>query len=199
MSAFENSRTRPRVEMENATSAFRAQLTAHQRCLGDLMLAMLKGAGRSKPATIAWIAESLALNAEADKEQPDPRKKSSSSFLFNLSAVLLRLSAPFISDAKKRAAINPAYLSCQAEHRGAFPADATRLVPPPADAMAVDTPTPGGGDFSFITQCFFLTWRALHLGLVQTIIQQTRSVRPSYPAPPTSSRHPEGRHTRQPC
>jgi hypothetical protein len=156
LSAYENIRTKPRSEVENRTSAFRAQLTSHQRVLGDLLLTMLKGGGRARSMTLQWIAESLALNAEADKERPDASKKSGAPFLFNLSIALLRLSSPFIADEKKRATVDPEFLAANAEHRGAFPDDATRLVPivTDEDAMAVDPPAPAPSDNSGGTRLF---------------------------------------------
>lgn len=165
---------RTRADVDGKLSTLRTQLKGHQTMLFDLITAMLKAGGQLRAKTVQWIAESLALNIEAEKERPNPQIKSSDAFLINLGAVLLSCSSNFILDPKKRASFNDAYIQTPAANHGAYPAELTFLKPPQEGDMAVDNAGGGGGgdaatttEFSFLTQAFFLGWRALHLGLVQ--------------------------------
>ena len=93
---------------------------------------------------------------------------SSDGFLLNLCSTLLKLSKPFIGDAKKFDLIHAdtTFLGLATCHHGAFPENLTPLSP---KARAHDGSRSPEQEFNFITQCFFLTWRCLHLSLAQQL------------------------------
>ena len=181
LAQFENLRTRSRGDVESKVSASRAALHRHHAVLVDLLESMLRAGGACRAKTVGWLCEALALNVEAEKERPNARVKSSDPFLLNLAAVLLHMAGRFVADPKKRSGANPAFLGPAAANGGAYPPDVTRLR---AAAAAADD---DGGtmmdmsssqeEFSFLTQCFFLAWRALHLGPVQAFGARTHSQR----------------------
>jgi len=163
---YENLRRRTRADVEGRTNTMRTQLVSYQAILTDTVMALLKGQGEARAKTVAWLCDSLALNAEAEKERPNPALKSTDTFLFNLGVVLLRLSGPFILDEKKKGLVRADFLSAIQANRGAYPEGLTMLGRPIEGDSSMSTEA--SGDYNFITQCFFLTWRALHLGFVQT-------------------------------
>lgn len=183
LSQFQNLRTRTRADVDGQVAASRAALQRHHQVLVSLLETMLKAGGAMRAKTVGWLCEALALNVEAEKERPDRRVKSSDTFLMNLASVLLHMAGKFVSDPKKRAGANAAFLGPKAESSGgAYPEDITRLLPPATEAMEVDSSQgqpegEGEGEFSFLTQCFFLAWRALHLGPVQVFAGRTHSQR----------------------
>lgn len=105
MQNFENLRRRTRADVEGTTNSLRSQLVIHQNALYEIVSSLLKGKGESRPMCVKWLCEAVALNVEAEKERPDRTKKSSNTFLINVSYVMLRLAAPFIMDKEKRGMI----------------------------------------------------------------------------------------------
>jgi hypothetical protein len=182
LAQFENLRTRTRPDIDGKVNSSRALLQRHHAVLVDLLEAMLRAGGVLRQRTVAWLGEALALNVEAEKERPNPRIKSSDTFLLNLASVLLHMAGKFVTDPKKRAGANAGFLAPAAANGGAYPADTTRLKPAAVeggegegeDAMAMSQ---SQEEFTFLTQCFFLAWRALHLGPVQCFGARTHSQR----------------------
>ena len=96
--------------------------------------------------------------------------------MLNLGAVLLELSKPFLNDKSKAALIreDTVFVTTPGCHHGAFPPlgeDLTPLNPAASATTAEDA------DVNFITQCFCLTWRALHLGLVSQLERHVEVMR----------------------
>ncbi|CAM9314388.1 unnamed protein product, partial [Heterosigma akashiwo] len=125
-----------------------------------------------KARAVEWFREALEHNVKAEKQQLDPRECASQSFLLNVGATLLRLCRPVLDDFEvKGAKIDPAFLLSAPATQGIYPADTTRLLALPEGAESagalLDPRGPGLQAFGFVTQCFFLAYRALHLGLVQ--------------------------------
>ena len=139
----------------------------HQAALTELLTTMLKAGGVCKARTVQWLCESLALNVEAEKSRPNEGLKSSDTFLINLGAVLLSMCGNFVGDEKKRGMVEERFLGDLKGNGGAFPSDSTMLKPIAGGGEGGGGG--GGGEFNFLTQCMFLTWRALHLGVVACI------------------------------
>lgn len=132
----------------------------------EFVMALLKAGGPAKDAIMAVLVQSLFLNIEAAKDRPSPLLSSSRPCLVNLCGVYLRLCRPILTDASKRSKIDWTVLSAAGIDK-LFPADETRLMPVPATtstSTALSSVKPFN-DFNFITQSFFLCWRALHIGV----------------------------------
>lgn len=166
--------------------ASRAALRQHHATLVELLEAMLKAGGALRRKTVGWLCEALALNVEAEKERPNPRVKASDAFLLNLASALLAMAGKFVHDPKKRNGADAGFLAPGAANGGSYPADATRLKPEGTDGEGVEGAGDGAAamelsqsqeEFSFLTQCFFLAWRALHLGPVQAFGARTHTQR----------------------
>lgn len=164
---FENLQRRSKAEVTGKLNGLRQQLRAHQAALTDLVTALLKAGGPCRSQTVLWIAQALALNLEAEKSRPNEGIKSSDTFLVNVGAVLLGMAGNFVGEEKKRAGIDDGFVRDLAGNAGAYPEDLTRLKPGPEGEGAKEGG--GGGEYNFLTQCFFLTGRALHLGLVACV------------------------------
>jgi hypothetical protein len=121
----------------------------------------------------------MNVNAELAKENPNTMLVSTSGLLINLSVVLLRLCGPFMPPSTKHTLIDPHFLCLS---QSIFPQDITCLVPTsPASQRSENKATQTSAksllDFNFITQCFYLTVRAIHLGAVSTMVKYTRLMR----------------------
>ena len=143
----------PIVAVQAAQAAFVATLVKTGRDTGPA----------AKDATLRWLCDALECNAAAEASRPNRARCSSEGFRLNLLSALLSLCRPFVGVKAIEEKIDPGtdYVFAEAQ-RGAFPADLALLVP-------TDTAAPAGagaGGANFVSQCFFLTWRALHLTLV---------------------------------
>ena len=102
----------------------------------------------------------------------------------NLCAVLLRLCAPFINAQpgdKQFAYLVPSYL---AAGRLALPDDTTRMAATAAEAgawaaAASAAGAPPGG-WSFVCECFFLTARAMHLGVIKAFSELNSTIQEAH-------------------
>ncbi|GAB5033245.1 ubiquitin conjugation factor e4 b [Nannochloropsis oceanica] len=176
LAKFDQSERRSQQEVDGKMKTLQQQLKAHQAALTELLPTLLKAGGICKSRTIQWLSESLALNLEAVKSQPNEQVKSSNTFLINLGSVLLGMCGNFVGDEKKRTMIDERFLGDPKLNGGAFPPDLTMLKPlaggedgGEGGAGAARGAGEGKGEFNFLTQCMFLTWRALHLGMVACI------------------------------
>jgi ubiquitin conjugation factor E4 B len=150
----------------------RVQTSAH-----ETLLALLKA---SKEDTLAWMRQSLQLNVEAAKDQPNRLAAASPGMLLNLGSVMLRLCRPFLSDPAKLSKVDWAFLT-SADGLATFPTDDMRLLQLTEDERARllasgDTGV-AGKEFNFISQSFFYCWRALHIGVVSEVDQYRNIVR----------------------
>lgn len=175
---FTNITKRTKNDVDNSISAVRNKLTNVQATCADLVTLLLKAGGPARERVLEWLEQAVQVNAERAKENPDVNVTSSNGMMVNLTTVLLRLCGPFLPpDPKnKDALINLDYVATQ---NVVFPFDATRLLGHSDDAHQVDdrrplsTPNP----FNFITRCYFLTARSLHLGPVAMMGQYMRLLR----------------------
>lgn len=140
----------------------------------DLILILLKCGGDVKVKTLTWLKSAVLENIEAEKDQPSPLLCASSGFLLNLSHLMLNLVEPILDDGSKLAKIDSGFLYSGAGDE-LFPRSLTGLVPSDLfTRSATDTAVTGekgekgekGEEYSFVTQSFFLCWRAIHLGIV---------------------------------
>jgi len=165
-----------RQTMEGKIKQLRDSLGRVQTSVQETLLALLKA---SKDDTLAWLVQSVTLNAEAAKDQPNRLAASSPGMLLNLGSVMLRLCRPFISDIEKLRKVDWGFLGSAGGLR-VFPKDDMRLLQMGEDQGGDVPPAPAAGtekDYNFITQSFFLCWRALHVGVVGEINSYRNHIR----------------------
>jgi len=186
---FKEPMRQTRSALDNKVGELRKLCQASASLGAEMLLACLKSGGLAKTAAIQWIVSSLENNTEAEKEQPSPLLGSSAGFLINLGVAMLDLARPVMGDADKLRKVDLHFVFSR-EGKAVFPEDCTKLMPaayyssevaaaasasssssnsnsnsvlpPPPPAMAGNAVK----EFSFISQSFFLCWRALHLGVV---------------------------------
>jgi ubiquitin conjugation factor E4 B len=175
---FTNITKRTKNDVDNSISAIRNKLTNVQATCADLVTLLLKAGGTARERVMEWLEQAVQVNAERAKENPDVNVTSSNGMMVNLTTVLLRLCGPFLPpDPKnKDALINLDYVAAQ---NVVFPFDVTRLLAQADDAHQVDDrrPLASPNPFNFITRCYFLTARSLHLGPVAMMGQYMRLLR----------------------
>lgn len=175
--AFHGVARRDRRDIDNTVSSMQSQLQVAQSSACDLITQLLKAGPEPRQAVVAWMSEALQLNSGAEGSRPDPLKVASESFLINLSVVLLKLSMPFVTDPEKFAKVDAmSLLMNPAARAGCFPTGTTPLL-----AQREGTTEPqisvstGATELSklksFVTQCFFLAWRAQHLSTIQMYLR----------------------------
>lgn len=176
---FTNLSKRTKNDVDSSILSLRNKLTTLQATCADIVTLILKAGGVARERVLAWLEQAVQVNAERAKENPDANVASSNGMILNLTMVLLRLCGPFLApDSTKHRLIDVGYLATQ---NAVFPADVTRLL---AQAEGVDHQQQqddrrpaSASSFNFITRCYFLTARAVHLGPVGIMGQYMRLLR----------------------
>lgn len=158
----------PRGFVEGRLNELRTKMGTLQAQVADLITSLLKCGGVHKQLVLEWLTQACELNTEAEKERPTPICASSPAMLYNLAGVLLRLCRPFLSDSDKLQKVDWGFL-CAADAARVFPAALPLLVSLGAEPSSTPVASTGQemSKFNFISQCFFLCARVLHLGIVQ--------------------------------
>uniref|UniRef100_A0A6T6AM48 Ubiquitin conjugation factor E4 B n=1 Tax=Compsopogon caeruleus TaxID=31354 RepID=A0A6T6AM48_9RHOD len=188
---FKDGHKLTKLEVSSSIVSLQSSLKFLRAGLYELVHALLKGGANSREAVLKWLSAALDLNSERRKMQVNRLVVSGDGFMFNLMDVLLRLSAPF-SDPRspKLANIDPTFVCTS--HRLNYD-DETRIsVDSDQLSRWVDrrneniqeslrrrqeihkremiSDEPSGGQsivvsesFGFITECFFLSLRAVAL------------------------------------
>ncbi|KAK9806446.1 hypothetical protein WJX73_007867 [Symbiochloris irregularis] len=159
--------------LRSSISSLQVTSVALQRSLHQLVMLLLKPAG-TRPAMLAWFAAVLEINDERAKLQGDPALAASDGFFLNLSAVLLRCCQPFLEPLSGKAwgKVDPRYVV--SNPRISF-AEETRLNADADEQAALAERMQSGAEagaapqYHFICECFFITAKGLHLGLLRII------------------------------
>jgi ubiquitin conjugation factor E4 B len=161
---FGEAHRQPGQVSQGHMNTIRKILGSNQTAAAEIILALLKAGPQAKERTMQWIIDAIALNREAEKGQPSPLLAASSKYLTSLGAVMLQLCRPIMSDNEKIKKIEWEYLASE-EGSIIYPVDVTKIFISEADARTITLTT--APPYNFITQSFFLCWRALHLGVVK--------------------------------
>ena len=145
---------------------------------------LFKAAARTdKEALLTFAATFLAANADRAKMQADPRTVSSLGACVNLAAIMLRMCAPFAEASPKAtdpklvqqfAYLQPGYVACS---RLPVSPDDTRMAATASEAtdwapsVAASQPQHPPWPWHFVCECFFLTSRAVQLGLARSFAE----------------------------
>lgn len=142
--------------------------------------ALLKHSNEVRHQTLCWLADCLHANVGRGKLWNSHGLNIGSSscvsdgFMLNLSGILLRLCQPFCSDTADPMLlrIDPTYCASEVSNDAEMHskgvhmknmASETCLIPAPED-----TPRPLSETYGFISECFYLAHKALHLGFKVT-------------------------------
>lgn len=171
---FSNITKRTKTDVDNSVQTLQNKLSTVHNATTEIVKLLLKAGGNTREQVLTWLEQSMHVNAERAKENPDVNITSSNGMMLNLTMVLLRLCGPFLPpESKKSHLINAEFLGVQSP---VFPFDATKLLgnTSEVDARRVANVS---SDFNFITRCYFITARAIHLGPVAAIGQYMRLLR----------------------
>eukprot|EP00884_Botryococcus_braunii_P021437 jgi/Botrbrau1/7978/Bobra.384_2s0006.1 len=147
-----------------------------QCSIQDQLFQLVNGLVRhkgSREGMVTWLAQAIQANAvERGKIQMDYKAAASDGFFLNMSAVLLGLCQPFMDPESKpaRQSIDPRYvmqnkrLSFVEDTKMAMDAEEQRALLARANSGQEATPS-----FGFTSDCFFMTSKALNLGLVKAL------------------------------
>jgi ubiquitin conjugation factor E4 B len=155
---------------EGKIKGIQAKVQSTQAFLGEIVTNCLKAGGATKDGTMKWLMASLTMNVEAEKENPSPLIAASPGFLNNLGGVFLHLCRPIMNDIEKLKKVDINFFGSE-EFRKLYPADATTLMSNGmmAQAVGLKKSSTNVTEFTFITQSFFMCWRALHIGIVHRL------------------------------
>ncbi|EFC48330.1 ubiquitin-protein ligase [Naegleria gruberi] len=177
-------------DVANIKDQIRSKINMYHTSLQQIFMNLLKPK-ETRDKTIEWLSLSVDYNSARAKMQADPHVISTEGFMTNLCAILLKLSQPFtkIEDSKI-----PATAKIQVDYPMMnkdvnFKSDARfNMAEKESEEYYKTKPNT---DFSFVSSCFFLTYRALHLGYLvtqekyQNAIKRLQDVQRHYGATPS--------------
>ncbi|KAK6625393.1 hypothetical protein RUM43_005690 [Polyplax serrata] len=168
--------------------------------LHQLFLTLLKASPEVKHKTLQWFSDCLFANADRgklgrmnDQAMIEMRGQNvSDGFMLNMSAVLLRLCQPFVTDYNnsKILKIDPTY--CAAKVTNAEEAQKRNCHMHDLHLETCILPTeegqerPVSGEFNFITECYFMAQKSLDLGFrvcaekVNSIIEELSKIQQAF-------------------
>lgn len=158
-----------RAEWRNRFQTVHTLLDGFHTRLSRIVLSLLKST-ETRGGMLDWLAAALHTNHERAKLRPDPKKAASDGFMINISITMLHLCDPFIDPGGGKAwgKLDARYVSDPTSRLG-LPPDETRLAAD-SDAVSKWSETfPPNINYHFICECFFLTARALHLGVKKSL------------------------------
>lgn len=177
---LKDSPKQPRNIVDTNVARLRTISTTVQGQACDALTALLKDK-LSKDKALLWMRQCVGLNLEATKEQPNFLFASSRGYLHNFAGALLRLCRPFMGDLEKIKKIDWRFLF-SSETTDVFPLNeipVTTAIPEShfSGSLSRRVPMTDLKDFNFLTVLLFLTWRALHIGVVNECVNYGRIMR----------------------
>jgi ubiquitin conjugation factor E4 B len=131
----------------------------------EILLEMLKSGAEVKESVLSWIGTVLDRNASRGRMRVDFQANASDGFFLTLNSVMLQLCLPFIDAGfTKTGMVNSLYI--QFSKRFDLSKE-TRLTATDQEVGEWKSKQTAPAQFNFITECFFLTMRSLHLGLIK--------------------------------
>lgn len=171
-SMFTDITKKTKQEVDASIASMRVQLGILQNAATELVTSILKAGPSAKGEMLQWLRLTVQNNLERDKENPNRNIVSTSGMMANLSMVMLNLCKPFMAvNSKKRALIQYDYLKHSA-YKSLCKKDETMLLP----NQTINAGEQGKDDSNFITQCYFLTTRIVHLGPVAVMGEYKRLI-----------------------
>eukprot|EP00984_Skeletonema_dohrnii_P037931 scaffold40579_cov133-Skeletonema_dohrnii-CCMP3373.AAC.1 len=165
LSSYANPVRRSPKDIDQISDGHRRQLELYQSKCNELIRQLVVAGEHPRKKVIQWLTDALLVNAKADAIEKDPTKISSEEFLYNLSAVLLKLCDPFVSNPDKAALVDPGFVTSPKSHGGVYELTGDNALTRLGDNVShsEDEYNPKN---SFIPLCFFFCSRALALSIV---------------------------------
>jgi len=171
---------RAQQEVYVAVRTLRQSLKMVQQSLQHLVLGLLKMGGEVREGMLRWVASAVESNAKGRaKMRIDLLKCATHGFFLNLSSVMLHLCDPFMDPAKGYAKawekVDEEFVFGGGRVASTFVED-TRCAASLEEYARWLEARPGKGveeggpyAFHFICDCFFITAKVLHLGLMKNV------------------------------
>ncbi|KAK9840736.1 hypothetical protein WJX81_001139 [Elliptochloris bilobata] len=164
---------RLQTELRTTHDALRATMGQIHDTLHRLAMTLLRTPD-TREDMLRWLAHAIEANVERSKSMGDPARSASHGFFINLNAVLLRLCDPFLEPMSGKAwgkldaryVMHKGRLSFEEDAKLAADFDEQRRL---LAKHAASGSTAGLPSYHFICECFFLTAKGLHLGLVKLL------------------------------
>eukprot|EP00798_Chlamydomonas_sp_ICE-L_P032299 gene32299-16867_t len=125
-----------------------------------------------REAMLSWLSGALEGNMERDKMHPKADKAASDGFFINFNAIMLKLCGPFMDPS------NPNFwkrgetkLAMREAEETAWRERVTSSFTATSSASTEGPPPATTPDYHFICECFFITVKALHLGVAKLVSQ----------------------------
>lgn len=156
-------------ELESSRNLLRTKQVQLQDGIGAALLSLLRHGGESRERCLRVLSRFVDLNWERSKMQADMLQAGTHGASVNLCGVLLRLCGPFLDPASgKMSKIDPSY-SYSSYARLDCLQHATRFAASESEIEEWRREEADGGDFHFISHCFWLTAVAMHIGVVKCV------------------------------
>ncbi|KAL9647901.1 hypothetical protein ABK040_008172 [Willaertia magna] len=175
-------------DVSNIKSQLRSRITSIHNDLHKIIMDLLKPK-ETRDKMVDWLSKCVQVNQSRAKMHVDPYTSSSEGFMTNFCSVMLRLCSPFLAIDNNKLPITKIQSSYILQDVN-FKLD-TKLKLSEKEFEEYSKTIIPLKEYSFITKTFFLTYRSLHLGLLQTIdkyqnalkrlgeLQRVYSVQPS--------------------
>ena len=176
-SNFSNLESRQNSEVAKMVQILRDSIVDAQNHLHEIVKGLL---GKdTRECMLSWIATAVQSNAGRSKMRIDPLKCATHGFFLNLSSVMLYLCMPFMgpyeSKAWERIDIGYAYFDGRLRLT-----DETRCAASLEEVGAYEeahAKALAKGKYHFICECFFITAKVLHLGLLKSVREFLENMR----------------------
>eukprot|EP00742_Colponemidia_sp_Colp-10_P004728 GILJ01005043.1.p1 GENE.GILJ01005043.1~~GILJ01005043.1.p1 ORF type:complete len:1070 (+),score=161.11 GILJ01005043.1:3-3212(+) len=161
---FANPSRRTQASVNASTNELRAALTSIRRGTAELLLGLCKAGAGPRDAVLQWVSTAIQFNVQKQQMMRNPfALTSTDGFMLNLLSVLLEMCAPFMDyNSPKLSLIDPRYVLSDRLRISAE----SKIAPTEGDAAMLEPLA--GVTWNFVTECFFLTSRCIHLGLRRT-------------------------------
>ncbi|CDO71427.1 hypothetical protein BN946_scf184909.g21 [Trametes cinnabarina] len=160
---FSGHETRPHGEITSATASLRGTIKTLQSSLFQIFNALVRASTESREAVLQFFARAVNINRKRAGMQVDPATVSSDCFMMNLQVLLLMFCEPFMDASySKMDRIDTAYYA----HSSRIDlSEETRInaTNDEAEQWRKEQP-PATGPPNFITEIFYLTLAASHIG-----------------------------------
>lgn len=147
---------------DSKITEIRSLLNGVRSAAADIVLTTLKAGGVAKERMLEFLVAFAVSNMEATKDRPSHLVAASDGCLLNGCDLLLRLALPILEDPEKLKKVHWDFVHSSIGV-ALFPPSQSRLYQPNSIQATQEAV---GGEFTFISQSFFICWRTLHVGFV---------------------------------
>jgi ubiquitin conjugation factor E4 B len=148
-------------------NTLRSEIRIYHDCLQKIVMNLVRPK-ETREQMIKWIGTVLEGNKFRARMQDDPFQSSSEGFMTNFDVVMLKLCQPFLDPKSKEPKMGAIQNDFVMLNDLVNFKDDTHVAMTEKEALEYYADKKSE-TYSFITQCFFLTYRALRLGFLKTV------------------------------